>query len=107
MSRAPIAPVRVVITDDSDIVTSQLSRVLGSAEGIEIVGIAHSIRELHDLVRTKRPDVVTLDLLLPVSTGVSSIGPLSQKSKVIIVSDLGEASPLAAEALARGASAYV
>ncbi len=107
MSRPPIGPVKVVVTDDSDVVTRQLVRILGGTAGIEVVGVAHSLRELHELVRAKRPDVVTLDLLLPVGTGLSEIARLRLRSNVVVVSDSAPDSMLATEALARGASAFV
>ncbi len=107
MSRPPIAPLRVVVTDDSDIVTSKLARILGAIPGVEVVGVAHSVRELHDLVRARRPDLVTLDLLLPVGTGLTEIARLRRHAHVVVVSDSPPGSPLAAEALAQGAVAFV
>jgi two-component system, chemotaxis family, protein-glutamate methylesterase/glutaminase len=107
MSRPGLAPVKVVVTDDSDIVTSHLVRILEATAQVEVVGVAHSVRELHELVRAKRPDVVTLDLLLPVGTGLAEIARLRKQTQVIVISDTPTDSPLAAEALAQGAIAFV
>ncbi len=107
MPPGTLEPVRVVITDDTPIATEQLRRILGAASGVQVVGVAHSVRDLLALAHAKKPDVVTLDLLMPAGTGLSAIQKLRGQAQVVVVSDNPPDSPLATEALAQGASAFV
>jgi two-component system chemotaxis response regulator CheB len=107
MPAGSLEPVRVVITDDSAIATEQLRRILGAATGVEVVGVAHSVSDLLSLVHSKKPDVITLDLLMPAGTGLSVIHKLRGKTQVVVVSDHAPDSPLAHEALAQGASSFL
>ena len=72
-SRGP----RVVIADDQDLVRTGLEMVLG-ARGIEVVGMAADGREAVALCRELRPDVVLMDIRMPVMDGIAATEALQQ-----------------------------
>jgi DNA-binding NarL/FixJ family response regulator len=64
--------VRVVVIDDT-IDIRELLRVALSRSGMEVVGEAGDGREGIDVVREERPDLVMLDLAMPVMDGVEAL----------------------------------
>ncbi|WP_306369033.1 response regulator transcription factor [Nocardiopsis sp. CC223A] len=68
--------VRVVVVDDHPIVRDGLSGILGTEEGIEVVGEAANGREAVAVVRANDPDVVLMDLRMPGGDGIDAIGAL-------------------------------
>jgi DNA-binding NarL/FixJ family response regulator len=61
----------VVVADDQDLVRSGLEMVL-TARGIDVVGLAADGREAVDAVRRTRPDVVLMDIRMPVLDGIAA-----------------------------------
>lgn len=70
------APVRVVIADDQDLVRSGLEMVL-QARGVEVVGLAADGRKAVDVVRRTVPDVVLMDIRMPVLDGIAATRALT------------------------------
>jgi DNA-binding NarL/FixJ family response regulator len=71
VSALPEPSVRVAIADDQDLVRSGLELVL-DARGCDVVGSAADGREAIDLVRRTRPDVVLMDIRMPVLDGIAA-----------------------------------
>jgi DNA-binding NarL/FixJ family response regulator len=69
-------PVRVVIADDQDLVRSGLEMVL-QARGVEVVGLAADGRKAVDVVRRTVPDVVLMDIRMPVLDGIAATRALT------------------------------
>jgi len=65
-------PVRVLVADDSLTVRKRLVEVLASDPELEVVGEAADGREAIELCQRLRPDVVTLDMMMPVMTGLDA-----------------------------------
>ncbi|HEY1797504.1 MAG TPA: chemotaxis-specific protein-glutamate methyltransferase CheB [Stellaceae bacterium] len=63
---------RVLVVEDSLTVRRRICEVLGSDPAIELVGEAGDGREAIDLCREVRPDVVTMDMILPVMSGLAA-----------------------------------
>jgi DNA-binding NarL/FixJ family response regulator len=68
--------IRVLITDDHKVVRQGLRMFLGLDPEIEIVGEAENGAEAIEKVRLLEPDVVLMDLLMPVMGGIEAIGKL-------------------------------
>jgi DNA-binding NarL/FixJ family response regulator len=66
------SPVRVLIADDDDLFVETLALVLEREERIEIVAIARNGREALEQAMWSRPDVVLMDLHMPVMDGVEA-----------------------------------
>jgi two-component system chemotaxis response regulator CheB len=64
--------VRVLVVEDSLTVRRRLCDVLSSDPDIEVVGEAEDGQRAIDLCRNLRPSVVTMDMILPVMTGLAA-----------------------------------
>lgn len=67
-----MAKTRVLVVEDSLTVRQRLLEVLRSDPEIEVVGDAGDGRSAVELCEKLRPDVITLDMILPVMTGLSA-----------------------------------
>jgi two-component system, chemotaxis family, protein-glutamate methylesterase/glutaminase len=63
---------RVVVADDSLTVRKRIVEILHSDPGIKVVGEAADGREAVELCQRLRPDVMTLDMMMPVMTGLAA-----------------------------------
>jgi two-component system chemotaxis response regulator CheB len=64
--------IRVLVVEDSSTVRAKLLEVLASDPGLEVVGEAKDGRQAIELCRTLRPDVITMDMVLPTMSGLSA-----------------------------------
>jgi DNA-binding NarL/FixJ family response regulator len=69
--------IRILLCDDQLIVTEGLRIILGSVSDIEVVAIAHDGAEAVDLVAKERPDLVLMDLRMPVMNGIQATRKIS------------------------------
>jgi two-component system chemotaxis response regulator CheB len=111
LSRTMALPLTIVIADDSALYRQMLLNVLRRIEGVEVVGVATNGGETVEKVRTLRPDVVTLDVHMPVMDGIAVLKELRKfgcQSRVIMVSSLtGAGDPATVAALMEGAFDHV
>ncbi|WP_458096041.1 chemotaxis-specific protein-glutamate methyltransferase CheB [Roseomonas sp. WA12] len=103
--------VRVMLCDDSATVRGILSRLLGEDPAIEVVSRVGDGRQALDALASARPDVVLLDLEMPVMDGMTAL-PLLLRAEprpvVIVASALTQRGAAAAMAALRaGASDYI
>jgi DNA-binding NarL/FixJ family response regulator len=64
--------VRVVIADDQAMVRAGFAALLGAQEGIDVVGEARDGEEAVEVVRELAPDVVLMDVRMPVLDGIEA-----------------------------------
>jgi len=64
--------VRVLVVEDSLSVRRRLVEILGSDPELEVVGEAEDGKTAIEFCQAMRPDVVTLDMMLPVMTGLAA-----------------------------------
>jgi len=67
-----MAKTRVLVVEDSLTVRMRLLEILGSDPEIELVGQAEDGKRAIELCQQLRPDVITLDMMLPVMTGLAA-----------------------------------
>lgn len=72
------APVRVLIADDHRLFAEALEAVLLSEPRIEVVGRAADGAEAVELARKLQPDVVALDISMPVMDGFEAAAELDR-----------------------------
>ncbi|MGD8404162.1 MAG: response regulator transcription factor [Anaerolineales bacterium] len=65
--------IRVYITDDHHIVRRGIKQLLGTEAGIEVVGEATNGREAVEDMDELKPDIVLMDLVMPVMDGIEAI----------------------------------
>ena len=64
--------VRVLIVDDQAVVCEGLRAILSTVAGIEVVGVGNDGAQAVELVGQLHPDVVLMDLKMPVMNGVQA-----------------------------------
>ena len=67
-----MAKTRVLVVEDSRTVRARLCEVLAADPALEVVGEAEDGRRAIELCAALRPDVVTLDMMLPVMSGLAA-----------------------------------
>src|SRR5581483_12036223 len=67
-----VMPIRVLVVEDSVTVRRRLCDALAADPAVEVVAEAADGREAIHLCETLRPDVVTMDMMLPVMTGLGA-----------------------------------
>jgi two-component system chemotaxis response regulator CheB len=103
-------PIRVLIVDDSAFARKVIREVLSNADDMEIVGIARDGLDALEQCSTAKPDVVTLDLMMPELDGLGvlrSLAEMEDAPRVVLVSSTTLDSRIAVEALQLGAVALV
>jgi two-component system chemotaxis response regulator CheB len=102
--------IRLVVVADSRFVREALTRVMADEPDIAVVGTADTGEEFLARLDEWRPDVVTLDLVMPGMGGLAALDRLMavRPTPVIILSSqAGEGAPLTLEALSRGAADFI
>ncbi len=101
---------RILVVDDSCLFQRLLSDVINARDGLEVVGVASNGKVALSMMEKTRPDLVTLDILMPEMDGIQTLIELRKNwpsVRSIMVSSLtSEGSDAALDALALGASEY-
>lgn len=103
-------PVRVLVVDDSALVRTLVSELLGADPGIEVVGTASDPYIAREKIKRLSPDVLTLDVEMPRMDGLTFLRNLMRlrPMPVLMVSSLTEAgAAVTLDALALGAVDFV
>ena len=90
-------PIRVLVVDDQALVRAGFALILGTEDGIEVVGEAGNGVEAIDAVQDLDPDVVLMDIRMPVMDGLAATeqicrGGQQRRPRVLILTtfDLDE-----------------
>ena len=100
---------RVLLVDDHQILRVGLARLLDAEEDIEVVGAAGDGAEAVRLVAETHPDVVLMDLSMPVMDGVAAtraIVAAGSDAKVVVLTSFSDRDRIL-EALDAGAVGYL
>lgn len=76
---------KVLVVDDSTFFRRRVSEILNQDPLLEVVGEARDGREAIEQVKALRPDVVTMDVEMPVMDGISSVRRIMQISPLPIL----------------------
>ncbi|HEY0606140.1 MAG TPA: response regulator transcription factor [Herpetosiphonaceae bacterium] len=72
-------PIRILIADDHSVVRQGLRMFLGLDQELDVVGEATNGAEAIDLARQLQPDVVLMDLLMPVVDGIAATSTIRRE----------------------------
>jgi DNA-binding NarL/FixJ family response regulator len=101
--------IRVLVVDDHRLLRAGLLTLLGPADDIEVIGEAPDGARAVDLVREHRPDVVLMDLSMPVLDGVAATARIRAEApevRVIALTSFSDQKRVM-DALSAGASGYL
>ena len=104
-----MAPIRVLVCDDVEAFRALMRYTLQEDPGIEVVGEAADGMAAIDAAERLQPDVVLLDLTMPILDGIDAIATVLERApgtRVVALSGWG-ADRMAQAALDQGAIAYV
>ena len=99
----------ILLVDDHSVVREGLRMFLGRDPELEIVGEAADGSQAIDLARQLCPDVVLMDLLLPVMDGIAAIAIIHRdlpKTKIVVLTSIFDSARVG-EAIRAGASGYL
>ena len=99
---------RVLVVDDSMFIAKQLGQIFTS-EGFEVAGTAADGAQGVEQYKTLSPDLVTMDITMPVMDGVSALEKIlefDKNARVIMVSALGK-EDVVKKSLLMGAKSYI
>jgi two-component system, chemotaxis family, protein-glutamate methylesterase/glutaminase len=79
---------RVLVAEDSATVRGRLVEALAADPDIELVGAARDGRQVVELCRVHRPDIITMDMMMPVMSGLAATEYIMahQPTPILIVS---------------------
>src|SRR4030095_10571656 len=103
-------PIRVVLAEDHAEFRLGLREMLATDGGIEVVGEAENGAQAAALAREVRPDVVVLDLVMPVMEGKEALGLILRESYPppgIVILTMHNQPHLRRELIRKGASAFL
>ncbi len=98
--------IKVLIVDDSALIRKILTDILSSDKEISVVGTARNGQEALEKIEILKPDIVTLDIEMPLMDGLTTLKHIVSKHKlpVIMISSLtSEGAELTLKALDEGA----
>lgn len=104
-----MAPVRILIVDDHDVMRGGLRSLLESRPGWEVCGEAANSTEAIEKAKTLSPDVVVLDISMPGFSGLDAVPVIRKETpgvEVLILSRYEERE-MRLKALEAGARGYV
>ncbi|MFK7826066.1 MAG: chemotaxis-specific protein-glutamate methyltransferase CheB [Oligoflexales bacterium] len=85
-----VAPIKVLIVDDSKTIRTLIETTLKSDSEIEIIGSARDPIEAMEIIKRQKPDVITLDIKMPRMDGITFIKEYISKNffPTILISSL-------------------
>lgn len=98
--------IRTVILDDEDLLRAGLRLLIGADERIEVVGEAADGRAGLELIAREKPDVVLLDLRMPILDGVGVLRELDGSVPVLVLTAF-DTDEFVRSALAAGAVGFL
>jgi|SRR5690625_2532573 len=99
---------RILVVDDAKFMRVKLSTLL-ERQNHEIVGMAENGLEAVELYKSTRPDLVTMDITMPVMNGIDAIKAIlefDEQANIIVCSAMGQ-QKVVVEAIELGAKDFI
>ena len=100
---------RILIVDDAQFVRNRIKKVIEKMDFAEVIGEASNGDDAISLYKELKPDLVTMDLVMPNKDGIEAIEEImkfDKKAKIIVVSAMGQELSIL-EATEKGAKDYI
>lgn len=81
----PKRKIRLLIVEDSSFFVKRLVSIIGTADDIDIIGIADNGMDALDKIEELDPDVVTMDITMPLLDGIEVVRRVMKKKKLPII----------------------
>ncbi len=106
-----MSPIKVLIADDQTILRSSLASLFDVEDDFEVVGEASNGKEVLEVARCSKPDVVLMDIRMPEVDGLTATqyiceDPALEKTKVLILT-MFDSDEYIYKALCSGASGFL
>ncbi|WP_033439495.1 response regulator [Saccharothrix sp. NRRL B-16314] len=104
-----MSDVRVVVVDDQLLIRESIAALLDLQPGVSVVGTAGDGRAAVDLAVAEDPDVVLMDVRMPVMDGIDALGVLRRRNprtRVVMLTTFDD-EEYVVRALKAGASGYL
>jgi DNA-binding NarL/FixJ family response regulator len=101
--------IEVLIVEDDELLRSGMRLIIEGEEDLQVCGLAGNGQEARAYIRNKRPDLVLLDLQMPIMDGITCLQEIrrtDQELIVLVLTTFNEEEYIF-EALACGANGYL
>ena len=102
--------IRVIVVDDSNFMVNVIKNILESDKGIRVIGTAKSGAEAIEKIKELKPDVVTLDVLMPGMNGLEALREIMRDcpTRVVMISAADkESADIVIRSLEEGAADFI
>jgi two-component system chemotaxis response regulator CheY len=102
-------PHKVLIVDDAMFMRAMIRDILANSGRYEVVGEAANGQESIDLFQKLRPDLVTMDIVMPQMDGIEATREILKaeaRARIVMCSALGQEA-LVIESIAAGAKDFI
>ncbi len=103
---------KVAIADDNERMLRLLGNIIESDEELDVIGTARDGEEAYHVIKTKEPDVVLLDIVMPKLDGLGVLDRVNNDASIrkhptfIMISAIGQ-EKITEDAFRRGADYYI
>lgn len=104
------AVLRVLVVDDSAFMVRTLKQMLESSPDIKVVGVAQNGKEAIQMTSDLKPDIITMDIEMPVMNGIEAIQSIMQSNPtpiLVISTHTTDGAQVTIDALTSGAVDFI
>ncbi|MBY0404692.1 MAG: response regulator transcription factor [Cyanobacteria bacterium] len=101
-------PIQVILVEDHELTRKGMVYLLSETEDIQVVGVAQDGQEAVEMLESIQPDIILMDIVLPILNGIEATKRIKAKYpeiKVIILTSYGDQEKVFS-AFAAGAEGY-
>ncbi len=101
--------IRLILVDDQNLIRRGLRALLSTDPELEVIGEGENGRDALDLLATLQPDIVLMDIRMPIMDGVVATREICQRfpqTKVLVLTTFDD-TEYVSQALQAGASGYL
>ena len=109
MLAEPTEPIRILLVDDKALFRTAIAELIDAQDGLEVVGEAENGLEAVEKARALKPDVVVMDIEMPVMDGVQATRLIREQvpNVRVLILTVSESDDHLLEAIRFGAQGYL